>query len=310
MTRIATSTAYSAVLNNLMAAEQRQIDAGIQVSSQKKASDLKGYAANAETLSAFQSLQTSVGGYLDQTTVISNKLSTQNLGLTQLADSATGASQAITSAIATGSGDTIMQSLQGFFQNATGALNTQFDGRYLFSGGQVNTQPVTATQLSQLTAAPSTASLFHNDQYVTTSQLDQSTTIKTGFLADGLGTNLFNALKAIEAYNQGPNGPFTGQLTAAQTTFLQGQIASFDTESTNLTSAAGQNGLMQNQVDAANTDLTSRQTMLTQLVGKITDIDPAKAASDLAQAQFSVQAAAQVFTSLKASSLLNLLPIA
>ncbi len=310
MTRIATASAYSAVLDNLKAAQQRQIDAGTQVSSQKNASDLKGYAANAETLSALQSVQSAVGGYLDQSTVLSNKLSTQDLALNQLADSATGASQSIKDALASGSGDTVIQALQGFFQNAVGALNTKFDGRFLFAGGQVNTQPVTATQLSDLTAAPSTASLFHNDQYVATNQLDESTTIKSGFLADGVGTNLFNAFKAIEAYNQGPNGPFTGQLTAAQSTFLQSQVASFDTQGTNLTNTAGQNGLMQKQVDAANTDLTSRQTMLTQLMGKITDVDVAKAASDLQQASFSVQAAAQVFSALKASSLLNLLPAA
>ena len=309
MTRIATANAYSAVLDNLMAAQQRQIDAGTQVSSQKNASDLKGYAANAETLSALQSVQSSVGGYLDQSTVLSNKLSTQDLALNQLSDSATGASQSIKDALASGSGDTVIQALQGFFQNAIGALNTKFDGRFLFAGGQVNTQPVTATQLSDLTAGPM-ASLFHNDQYVTTNQLDESTTIKSGFLAGGVGTNLFNAFKAIEAYNQGPNGPFTGQLTAAQSTFLQSQVAAFDTEGTNLTNTAGQNGLMQNQVDAANTDLTSRQTMLTQLMGKITDVDVAKAASDLQQASFSVQAAAQVFSALKASSLLNLLPAA
>ncbi len=309
MTRIATANAYSAVLDNLMAAQQRQIDAGTQVSSQKNASDLKGYAANAETLSALQSVQSAVGGYLDQSTVLSNKLSTQDLALNQLADSATGASQSIKDALASGSGDTVIQALQGFFQNAVGALNTKFDGRFLFAGGQVNTQPVTATQLSALTAGPM-AGLFHNDQYVTTNQLDESTTIKSGFLADSLGTNLFNAFKAIEAYNQGPNGPFTGQLTAAQSTFLQGQVASFDTEATNLTNTAGQNGLMQNQVNSANTDLTSRQTMLTQLMGKITDVDVAKAASDLQQASFSVQAAAQVFSALKASSLLNLLPAA
>jgi flagellar hook-associated protein 3 FlgL len=308
MTRIATANAYSAVLDNLMAAQQRQIDAGTQVSSQKKATDLKGYAASAETLAALQSVQSSVSGYLDQSDVLSNKLSTQDLALNQMADSANGASQAIKDALASGSGDTVMQALQGFFQNAVGALNTKFDGRYVFAGGQVNTQPVTATSMTSLTSAPSIASLFKNDQYVTTNQLDESTTIQSGFLADKLGTNLFNAFKSIEAYAQGPNGPFTGQLTQAQTTFLQSQITAFDTEGTSLTNVAGQNGLMQNQVDAANKDLTSRQTMLTQLVGKITDVDVAKAASDLQQAQFSVQAAAQVFASLKSSSLLNLLP--
>jgi flagellar hook-associated protein 3 FlgL len=310
MTRISTASSYSAVLDNLMAAQQRQNVAGAQISSQKKASDLKGYAANSETLSALESVQTKVGGFLDQSAVLSNKLSTQDLALNQMADSANGASQAITNALATGRGDTLMQAMQGFFSNATGALNTKFDGHYLFAGGQVNTPPTSATTLASLTAAPSTASLFQNDQYATTNQLDESTTIQSGFLADKLGTGLFNAFKAIEAYDQGLNGPFTGQLTAAQTTFLQSQIAGFDTENTNLTNNAGQNGLMQNQVDASNKDLTGRQSMLDQLLGKITDVDVAKAASDLQQAQFSVQAAAQVFSTLKASSLINLLPLA
>ena len=307
MTRVATASTYSAVLDNLMAAQQKQIDAATRVSSQKQATDLKGYSANAETLAALQANQTAVQGYLDQSTVLSNKLSTQDLALNQMADAATGASQSIKDALASGSGDTIMQALQGYFQNAVGGLNQKFDGHYLFSGGQVDTQPVSSTQLSDLTSS-SIASQFHNDNYVTSNQLDESTTIKSGFLADGLGTQLFTAFQAIEAYNQGPNGPFTGSLTTAQQTFLQGQISGFDTAATNLTNTAGQNGLMQNQVDAANTDLTSRQTMLQTLTGKITDADPAQAAADLSQAQYAVQAAAQVFASLKASSLLTLLP--
>lgn len=307
MTRVATASTYSAVLDNLMAAQNKQIDAATRVSSQKQATDLKGYSANAETLAALQANQTTVQGYLDQSTVLSNKLSTQDLALNQVADAATGASQSIKDALASGNGDSIMQALQGYFQNAVGGLNMKFDGHYLFAGGQVDTQPVSSTQLSDLTSS-SIASQFHNDNYVTSNQLDESTTIKSGFLADGLGSQLFTAFQAIESFNQGPNGPFSGSLTTAQQTFLQAQIANFDTASTNLTNTAGQNGLMQNQVDAANTDLTSRQTMLQTLTGKITDADPAQAAADLSQAQYAVQAAAQVFASLKASSLLTLLP--
>lgn len=307
MTRVATASTYSAVLDNLMAAQNKQIDAATRVSSQKQATDLKGYSANAETLAALQANQTNVQGYLDQSTVLSNKLSTQDLALNQVADAATGASQSIKDALASGNGDSIMQALQGYFQNAVGGLNMKFDGHYLFSGGQVDTQPVSATQMTDLTSS-SIASQFHNDQYVTSNQLDESTSIKSGFLADGLGTQLFTAFQSIEAYNQGPNGPFSGSLTTAQQTFLQSQIAGFDTAATNLTNNAGQNGLMQNQVDAATADLTSRQTMLQTLTGKITDADPAQAAADLSQAQYAVQAAAQVFASLKASSLLTLLP--
>ena len=44
MDRVSTSGNYSVVLANLMAAQQRQLDAGTQVSSEKKAQDLKGYS--------------------------------------------------------------------------------------------------------------------------------------------------------------------------------------------------------------------------------------------------------------------------
>jgi flagellar hook-associated protein 3 FlgL len=309
MDRISTSNAYGTVLSNIMAAEIRQSTAGEKVSSQKNATDLKGYAANSETLAALQAVQTKVNGYLDQTDTLTNKLATQDTALNQVADAAQGARQAIADALASGRGDTLMQSLQGFYQDAAQGLNTKFNGHFLFAGGQANTQPVSATSLAALAAAPSTASVFHNDQLVTTNQLDESTSIQTGFLADQVGTNLFNDFKAVEAFNQGAGGPFNGQLTAAQITFLQGQLATFDTDHSNLINVAGQNGLLQNQVDAAKTDLQGRQTMGEGLLGNLTAVDMAKAVSDLQQAQLSVQAAAQVFSSLKSSSLLNFLSV-
>ena len=43
------------------------------------------------------------------------------------------------------------------------------------------------------------------------------------------------------------------------------------------------------------------------MLGDITDVDMAKAATDLSQAQSAVQASAQVFMALKGMSLLNYL---
>ncbi|WP_204319442.1 hypothetical protein, partial [Klebsiella aerogenes] len=68
--------------------------------------------------------------------------------------------QAIANALAADKGDSVMGDLGAQFNNAVSGLNSKFQGRYLFAGGQVNTQPVTATQMSDLTAAPSVASLF------------------------------------------------------------------------------------------------------------------------------------------------------
>ena len=55
------------------------------------------------------------------------------------------------------------------------------------------------------------------------------------------------------------------------------------------------------------TDLTGRDTTLDTMVGDITNINMAEALTKLEQAQLSVQAAAQVFQTLRGSSLLAIL---
>src|SRR5271169_2153373 len=271
MDRISTSSAYGSVLAGLMAAQTRQTQIGAQLSSGQQATDLKGYGGAAETLTAMQAASTQLTGYVNQTQVIGAQLSVQDQALQEVANAGGGARQAIANVIAAGDGSSLMQSLQTYFQTAVSGLNSTYNGQYLFSGGQSNTLPVTATNLTDLTAAPSIASLFQNGQLVTTSQLDQNTNVSTGFLADQVATPLFTALQSIEAYAQGPGGPFNGQLTAAQTSFLESQLSTFDTVNANLNQVVAQNGLTQSQVADVQTNLTGQQTMLTGLIGNLTD---------------------------------------
>jgi len=304
MDRISTASAYNQVLTNLMAAQVAQSKAGNQLSSTETATDLQGYGTGAETLMALQATTTQVTGYLNNSQTVAAKLATQDSALSEVAGGATSALQAITQALASGSGATLMTSLQNALSSAVEGLNSTFNGEYLFSGGQVNTQPVTAASLSDLTANP-IGSLFHNDQRVASTQLDQNTSVSSGFLANSVGTPLFQALAAIEAYDQGPNGPFTANLTSAQATFLTSQIANLDGVQANLNNVVAQNGQAQDEVTNAQTDLTQRQTMLQGLIGNITSADLAKATTDLQQAQLSIQAAGQVFQALNAASLLS-----
>lgn len=306
---ISTATAYNTVLNNLMAAESQETTISAQVSSGENATDLQGYASSSETLIAMQNVQSQVNGFLNSGQVLTAKLSAQSTALGQVGDAVTSASTAITNALAAGNGDTVMQALSSAFDNAVQGLNTTFNGQYLFAGGQVNTPPISSTtNLNSLTTAPSIASLFNNDQVIQTAQVNQNTTLQTGFLASNLGSNLFTTMQAIVAYDQGPNGPFSGTLTQAQTTFLQGQIANLNSEATALNTASGQNGLTQSEVASAQTDLGNQQTTLQTMIGNIANTNMAQAASNLQQAQLAVQASAKVFQALENSSLVTLLP--
>lgn len=309
VTRVSTIGNYNNVLANLMAAQQRQLEAGVRVSTQKNATDLKGFARSDELLTAMKSVQTRLSGYQDQNTLIADRLTTQDTALNQVADAAQAARQAIADALASGDATNLMNEIQGQMNKAVGALNTKYNGNYLFAGGLVNTQPVTATTLAGLTAGPPISSFFKNDQFKAQAQIDDSTSVTTGVLADAVGKPMMTALQTMEAFDQGASGPLGGTITAAQRTFLENQLATWDSVHTGVISIAAQNGSVQQRVDGVKTDLTTRQNTLAGMVGDITDADMAKAAADLTMAQTSFQAAAQVFQTLKNSSLLNLLQI-
>lgn len=307
MNRVSTAGNYSTVLANLMAAQQRQIEAGTQVSSERKGSNLKDYARDAETLTAVRGMKTRVEGFLDQTQILVSRLSMQDTAMGQITDASQSARDAIANALATGSGATLMQEMQLAFSNTTQGLNTKFQGEYLFSGGQVNKEATTAGQLSDLTAAASTASLFQNDQFVASNRLDESTTLQTGFLASDIGGPLFDAFKSVQAFSETAAGAFSNTLTDAQRSFLEGMLTTLDTVHKDLITVNAKNGLAQSQVDNARSDLSTRKDSLETSFGDLTNVDMAAALTRLQQAQTSVQAAAQVFNGLKEASLLNYL---
>src|SRR5262245_40209118 len=155
MLRVSTASSYANMLSNLTLAQARQNKAGDQVSSEKNATDLKGYAKQAEVLTAMRGVQTKVAGFLEQTSQLSNKLDLQDTALNRLGDSASGARTAIADALAADDGTTIKQALSGFFNDASAALNSTYDGRYLFAGGQNETAPVATSNMDAL-ANPAT----------------------------------------------------------------------------------------------------------------------------------------------------------
>jgi flagellar hook-associated protein 3 FlgL len=307
-TRVSTIGNYSAILQNIMSAQQKQVEAGAQVSSQKNGSDLKDYAKNAETLTAMRSTQSRLAVYQQQNTLITAKLSTQDTALNQVGDASEGVRQAIADALASGDGSSLMQTLQGQFSNAVQGMNTRYDGKYVFSGGQIDTPAVSASAMSDLTAtANPISSFFHNDSYKAKAKLDDATSVTTGVLASDIGTSMMTAFKTIQTFQEGGSGPFSGQLTTAQTSFLQAQLATWDTVTSGVTTITGRNGLTQAQVTSAKTDLTAQSTTLSGMVSDITDVNMADAVSRLELAQTSLQAAAQVFQTLQATSLVNIL---
>lgn len=306
--RVTTPGNYAAVLTNLRAAQQRQMEAGDRVATQRNGQNLKDYSKSSELLTGMRSVQDRLGVFQEQNGLISDKLATQDSSLRRVADAAQSVREVMAEAIATGRVDTLVEDIQQQMNNAVEGMNGRYAGKYLFAGGQVDTRPVTAGLLSDLTAPPAIiANFFKNDDFKVKAKLDEATNVTTGVLASDIGTDMLTALQTFQAFNEGPNGPFTGALTDAQKTFLTNQLATWDTVRSDVTQIVARNGTNQQRVDSVATDLEARQSVLAGMLSDITDADMPLAYANQQQAQLSVQSAAYVFQALQASSLLNIL---
>lgn len=310
MDRVSTSNTYQSALLNIMSAQARQDTAQQQYTTGKLASDLKGYAAQADQITAAQTLQSRTTAYVQANTALADRLNVQDQTLSQLSTITTNARQAVAEALATGDATALKTALQGQLNQAVATLNTQYNGKYLFAGGTTGHAPVAAATLATLIAAGGVAAQFSNGNAPQQDRLDDQTRVTTGFTASGIATGLFTALSQVASYintvETASGQPLT-KLSAADTSALQGMLSGFDSAFAGVNDQVAQNGLMQNQVDTAQSGLKARQTALTTTLADMTDVDQAKAATNLTLAQTALQASAQVFASLKSTSLLNVL---
>ncbi len=305
MSRISTYGNYQSALLDLMQAQQRQLDANRRVSSQKVATDLQGFGRGAETLTAMKSAQARVQGFIDTGEAVSARLTTQDLAMERMGEGVQGARTAIVNAIALGRLDGLVQEVQTSFQVVQDGLNSRHQGRYLFSGGLVNTVPVNTNALADLSALPSASDAFDNDDLLTDTRLDEGTAIRTSFLARDLGLESFEIFRDIQVFHE--TTPLTGKLNAASETFLKTVLTRLDQAYKNITNNTARNGSMQNQVDSILTSQRTQRDSLDEIVGKRTDTDMAAAVTDLEAAQIALQASAQVIAGLRDTSLLNFL---
>jgi len=312
VTPVSTQNSYSVILADLIGAQNKELNAQQEVSTGKKGSDLQAFGNQTQSLIATNTVKARVDGLVSQLNNLQVKMNFQQAALGQISDVADSLKQTLTNALASGQGDGIMSDVQSFFSQAAQALNSQYGGDYLFSGGQTQTQPFTATDVSQLAATPpasnpAVSSFFQNGNLTPTNRVDDSTSIQTGFLASNVGQQLMQVFQDIQSFQVGASGNFGGQLSTSQQTFLENELATLNGVVTTTTQTTALGGDVQKRVQDAATTQTDRQTTLTNVLGDITDVNMAQAAADLSQAQSAVQASAQVFLTLKGMSLLNYL---
>ncbi len=302
--RISTQAASQSALMDLMRAQREAFDARDQLSSGKKAPDLKGYAHTAETLMTARGAQVRTETFINSNERLASRLEVQDLAYRELSEAASELREALTTA----DGTALMNKVQEAFDRSLAALNTKFAGSFVFSGVRTDVAPISASSLADLQAAvPDVTDVFINTGRRQTTRIDEDTTLEINRTAFEVVGGLMASIERIADFNAGPNGPFDGPVTPAQQAFLRGEITQVIAAFETINDAMGENGAKQARIEASLRGHRERDDYLTNMIADLEDADMAEAASRLNQAQTAVEVSARTFASLSQVSLLPFL---
>ncbi|XBQ16599.1 MAG: flagellin [Oceanicaulis sp.] len=302
--RISTQAAAQSALVDLMKAQREAYDAREQLSTGKKAPDLKGYANAAETIMTARAAKVRTDTFTAANERLANRLEVQDLAYRELSDAAT----ELRTALTTADGTQLMSKVRESFDRVVGALSTKFSGSFVFSGVRTDAAPLNANTLADLQAAvPDVSAVFEDPGRRQTARIDEDTSIDVNRTAEEVVGGLMAVFERLADFHDGPDGPFDGPMTDAQQTYVRSEITNVIAAFETINDAMGENGSKQARIEATIQSHKDRADYLQEMIAGLEDADMAEAASRLTQAQTAVEVSARTFASLSQVSLLPFL---
>jgi flagellar hook-associated protein 3 FlgL len=306
MTRISSAMIPAASLADLSRAQQQLVEAARQSSAQTKADDLKGYGREAQTLVSAQRLVSRTESFLVTSRELTTRMQIQDVALGRAADVVAKLKDDLFQNLGLESGEGVRSQLEEAFAVLKDTMNTNLGGRFLFGGVLNDRPPVTAASLSDLGAQPLAATI----QQGASSQImriEDGRTVQAGLVADDIVSQAMASVKRLAEMDEGPDGPFSGDLTATQKQAIMDELGALSAAFDQILSSQAENGRMLKEVDSAADRQKGQLDALNGAVGEIVNVDLAEVAVRLNQAQFAYEASAGVFNVLRNMSLLNML---
>ena len=144
MTRVATFAVQNLALTNTQAAQARNADLQIAVSTGQNSRDYKGIGESGRTLINFETLRESALRFVGSIETADQRLAAMENASSQLFDLASELRTLLVGATSTGNAPDLVlqQQANQLLEQAVALLNTDQDGRFLFAGARTDIAPV------------------------------------------------------------------------------------------------------------------------------------------------------------------------
>ncbi len=303
MAGVSNLSQYNAQFYYLAQTTNRIADERIQVSSGYQSQDYAGIAGSANRLVSMNAEFGRVNQYLANNKLVSDRLTTMELSVSQVYNTVGSIKTLLVNAL---NGSTTSQDVNlsgqasSMLDEVAGLLNTQFDGRYLFSGGRTDTQPVDVTQLPPSYTVPSSAgdasAYYQGDSTQLAVQASDSLSVTYGVTAGESGfEELIRGLDIARKAAPGDRAALQDALDA---------IDQAEQDIPNIRTRIGSAQSTLDSIDQMHTDFT---TYTQKSIGDIENVDVTEALTKVQNDSTGLQASYMTINTLSQLNLMNYL---
>ena len=306
MTRISTFTMHNYNTTGLLNAQKNVNDALTQSSTEKVATDLKGYGTSAGRLVNTQGVLQKLEAKNANLGVLSARAEIESTAYTGFTDAIQSARDAISNAVANNTGVGLADALEGALASAMESANMKYAGEYIFGGIRSDNAPLTNATLDTLAAQPNTDTNWTDTGGSAKMTIDEGYSVEISQTAEDVFRPFVDFLRNIREW-ENTNGAMTGKLTDAQSTYLKSVMTDIKSIQDNAIDAQSYAGTIQGQIENKYLANEDQMVAVKKVISNTVDVDLAEVASRLSAAQTQYQAMASIFAQTKSLNLLQYL---
>lgn len=308
MSRISTYTQFFSNAAAINSGQSQMAKAQAQATSQKVATDLKGYAQDAGRLLSAKGYADRLDRRAETINALKGRAEVEAAALSRATDVVKEARDAITNAIANENGAGLREIINNSVATLGAVANTQYAGQAVFGGNWGYGEPFKTASLDAMAiAGGGGADAFWQDTGENrTVIIEENRSIQLSGNAQEIFRPMMEYLRTLREW-ENTNTPMTGRLDTAQKTFLQSFLPGLVTRQSTMIDQEASAGLTAQQLEQVSIANEGQRTALAQTITDQENVDLAEVAVRLNAAQTQYQASASIFGQMRNLNLLQFL---
>ncbi len=305
MIRTASFGQQNLLIQNTLRNQTRLFEAQQQVTTGKKASSFRALSPDVQAALGARRSRSTTATFLETVKSVQQTVDFYDVQLSAVSGAAEDLQDAIRTAIAQEDARGLMSQLRQSFASIVSALNTRINDVFIFGGSNTTAPPVNVNSVADLQALASASDAFDNNGDKQKAVVAEGIELSYGIVADEVANGIMTSIKAIADFDAGASGPLDGSLTAAQRSFLEGELANLDSAIASARAKQVENGLNGNRLKGMQQQHEEAFNFLEGLVSELEDVNMAEAISRLNQNQVALEASFRAIGTLSRLTLIN-----